>query len=241
MCEQRKRAVKILRIATDIILGAVLLAIISLTAYIMTCNMRGEVAEVFGVSVVRVVTGSMEPSIRDGDYIIIRKTEASGLKDGDIICFRSEEAEIKGKLNTHRIIGVTENGFVTKGDANKYPDEAEVSPEAVIGKYDGKIGFLRWLSSFASAEKLIFVAVVLILTFVAGFEVRTIAKVTKEQRRSKEAEEAEEQQRLIREAIDREKQKLYEQESSGEEQTAPKEKEEKEDKEEQGEKEAAEN
>ena len=239
MCEQRKRAVKILRIAADIILGAVLLALITLTVYIFSCNMRGEVAEVFGVSVVRVLTGSMEPSIREGDYIIIRKTDAQRLNEGDIICFRSEEAEIKGKLNTHRIMSVTESGFVTKGDANKYPDEAEVSPEAVIGKYDGKIGFLRWLSSFASAEKLIFVAVVLILTFIAVFEVRTIAKVTKEQRKSKEAEEAEEKQRLIREAIDREKQKLYErQENSGEEQTAPKETEEKEDKEEQ---EAAEN
>ncbi len=223
MCEQRKRAVKILRIAADIILGAVLLALISLTAYIMTCNMRGEVAQVLGVSVLRVVTGSMEPSIREGDYILIRKTDTSELKEGDIICFRSEEDEIKGMLNTHRILSVTESGFVTKGDANKYPDERAVSPEAVVGKYEGKIGFLRWISSFASAEKLIFVAVVLLLTFVAGFEVRTIAKVTKEQRRSKKAEESEEQQRLIREAIDREKQKLYDrQKNSGEEQTAPK-------------------
>ncbi|MGN0578083.1 MAG: signal peptidase I, partial [Ruminiclostridium sp.] len=181
MCEQRKRAVKILRISADIILGAVLLALITLTVYIMTCNMRGEVAEVFGVSVVRVVTGSMEPSIREGDYILVRKTDTSELMEGDIICFYSEEAEIKGKLNTHRIMNVTESGFITKGDANKYPDEAAVSPGSVIGKYEGKIGFLRWISSFASAEKLIFMAVVLLLTFVAVFEVRTIAKVTKEQ------------------------------------------------------------
>ena len=226
MCEHRKRSVKILKIAADIILGAILLTVISLTAYIMTCNMRGRVAEVFGVSVVKIVTGSMEPSIREGDYILIRKRDTSSLKEGDIICFYSEEAQIKGRLNTHRIVRVLEDGsFITKGDSNKYPDEISVSPEAVIGKYEGKIGFLRWINSFASADKLIFVAVVLLLAFVAVFEVRTIAKVTKEQRKEKNSEESDEQQRLIREAIDREKQKLYEQqENSGEEQTALKEK-----------------
>ena len=237
MCEGKKRVLKILRRTVDIVLAAVLLTIVSLTVYIMCRNGSGGTAEIFGVSVVKIVSGSMEPSIRDGDYIIIRKTDTAALKEGDIICFYSEDSDIKGRLNTHRIVGINEDGsFATKGDAVKYPDETAVCPDRIVGRYEGKIGFLRWINSFASAEKLIFIAAVLILTGVSVFEVRTIAKVTKEQRKSKEAEE---QQRLIREAIDREKQKLYErQENSGEEQTAPKETEEKEDKEEQ---EAAEN
>lgn len=193
----------------DGILIAVLLAIISVTVYIMTCNYNGKPAEIFGISVVKIVTGSMEPSIRDGDYIIIEKTEAADLKEGDIICFYSSDSDISGRLNTHRIMEISENGgFITKGDANKYSDEEAVSPEAVIGKYRGKLGFLRWISSFGSADKLIFVAVAIILAAVSVFEVKTIAGISRQQ---KEEESAREKERLFREAVEKEKQRLMEQ------------------------------
>ncbi len=193
----------------DGILIAVLLAIISVTVYIMTCNYNGKPAEIFGISVVKIATGSMEPSIRDGDYIIIEKTEAADLKEGDIICFYSSDSDISGRLNTHRIMEISENGgFITKGDANKYSDEEAVSPEAVIGKYRGKLGFLRWISSSGSADKLIFVAVAIILAAVSFFEVKTIAGISRQQ---KEEELAREKERLFREAVEKEKQRLMEQ------------------------------
>ena len=200
---------KILLRILDGILIAVLLAIISATVYIMTCNYKGKPAEIFGISVVKIVTGSMEPTIRDGDYIIIEKTEAAALKEGDIICFYSSDSDISGRLNTHRIMEISENGdFITKGDANKYSDEEAVSPEAVIGKYRGKLGFLRWISSFGSADKLIFVAVAIILAAVSFFEVKTIAGISRQQ---KEEELAREKERLFREAVEKEKQRLMEQ------------------------------
>ena len=200
---------KILLRILDGILIAVLLAIISATVYIMTCNFNGKPAEIFGISVVKIVTGSMEPTIRDGDYIIIEKTEAAALKEGDIICFYSSDSDISGRLNTHRIMEISENGdFITKGDANKYSDEEAVSPEAVIGKYRGKLGFLRWISSFGSADKLIFVAVAIILAAVSFFEVKTIAGISRQQ---KEEESAREKERLFREAVEKEKQRLMEQ------------------------------
>lgn len=200
---------KILLRILDGILIAVLLVIISATVYIMTCNFNGKPAEIFGISVVKIVTGSMEPTIRDGDYIIIEKTEAAALKEGDIICFYSSDSDISGRLNTHRIMEISENGgFITKGDANKYSDEEAVSLEAVIGKYRGKLGFLRWISSFGSADKLIFVAVAIILAAVSFFEVKTIAGISRQQ---KEEESAREKERLFREAVEKEKQRLMEQ------------------------------
>ena len=206
---KKKRVGKILLRILDGILIAVLLAIISATVYIMTCNFNGKPAEIFGISVVKIVTGSMEPTIRDGDYIIIEKTEAAALKEGDIICFYSSDSDISGRLNTHRIMEISENGdFITKGDANKYSDEEAVSPEAVIGKYRGKLGFLRWISSFGSADKLIFVAVAIILAAVSFFEVKTIAGISRQQ---KEEESAREKERLFREAVEKEKQRLMEQ------------------------------
>ncbi|MGN0597463.1 MAG: signal peptidase I [Ruminiclostridium sp.] len=200
---------------TAAIAAAVLLAAaIALVVYVMVRSMRGEAAEVFGVSIVRVVTGSMEPSIHSGDYIIVKKTDPHTLAEGDIICFYSADREIYGKLNTHRIVKILEDGsFVTKGDSNNIEDSAPVTEDRIVGKYDGKAVFLRWINSFGSANKLILLAVFLIVTAVAVYEVKTIAAIARERRESSIAEEKE---RLMRQAIDEEKRKLYEQEQTGE-------------------------
>lgn len=200
---------KALRLAGQCAVWAVLILLVGLTAYIMICNMQGKAAVVFGRSIVKVISESMEPSIHDGDYIIIKKTDCSELEAGDIICFYSLDEEIFGKMNTHRIIRRLDDGsFVTKGDANYDEDSAAVTAENIIGKYEGKVRFLRWINSFASVKKLILAAVVVIMSVTAAFEVATIAKVSAEYR-AKKAEA--DNETAVRQAIDREKQKLYEQ------------------------------
>ncbi|MBQ1339453.1 MAG: signal peptidase I, partial [Ruminococcus sp.] len=76
-------------------------------AYIMVCSAKGKPVNVFGRSLLTVVTGSMEPSLHTGDYIYVKKVPADELEVGDVITFRSEEGEVSGKLVTHRIIGIT--------------------------------------------------------------------------------------------------------------------------------------
>lgn len=209
MTENKGRVPRAAGKAVQIILAAALTALVALTVYIMVCNMRGEVAGVFGVSVVKVVTGSMEPSIHAGDYIVLKQTDPDELRVGDVICFYSRDSAIYGKPNTHRIVSVLDDGsFVTKGDANPISDSVTVPPETIIGKYDGKVGFLRWIDSFSSVKKLILIAVIVVLAAAAIYEVRTIAGITSEYREQrKEAEK----QKLIRQAIEREKHRLYEQ------------------------------
>ena len=203
---------KAVKRAAAIAAAVLLAAAIALVVYVMVRSMRGEAAEVFGVSIVRVVTGSMEPSIHSGDYIIVKKTDPNTLAEGDIICFYSADREIYGRLNTHRIVKVLEDGsFITKGDSNSIEDSAPVTGDRIVGKYDGKAVFLRWINSFGSANKLILLAVFLIVTAVAVYEVKTIAAIVKER---KENSIAEEKERLMRQAIDEEKRKLYEQEQT---------------------------
>lgn len=210
MHKLRSAVPKILLRIADVILIAAVLLVISMTVYIMSCSSTGRPAQIFGISAVKIVSGSMEPSIRDGDYIIVEKTEASALEIGDIICYYSSDKEISGRLNTHRIMEILPDGsFITKGDANKYCDETAVKPDSIIGKYRGKLGFLRWLSSFGSADKLIFILIAVILTAVSVFEVRTIAGAV---RKEKEEQTSEEKEKLIREAIEKEKQRLIEEE-----------------------------
>ena len=170
-------------------------------------NMQNKPAVLFGRSIVKVVSGSMEPSIHSGDYIIIEKTDCSELKAGDIICFYSHDSAIYGMLNTHRIVRILDDGsFVTKGDANSAEDPSTVTYDTIVGKYTGKVRFLRWLNSFASAKKLILAAVVIVMSATAVYEVITIAKVSAECRASRKNNDD-----AVREAIEKEKQKLYEQ------------------------------
>ncbi len=200
------------KITVKVVLAAALTAVAALVVYIMVCNMRGKAADIFGVSILRVVTGSMEPSIHEGDFIIVRKTDVSELREGDIICFYSRDSAISGMPNTHRIVRVLDDGsFVTKGDANRTEDPVTVSADSIIGRYDGKVGFLRWINSFSSVKKLLFLAIIIIMTAAAIYEVRTIAKISSESRAQKEQRKNDEKQRLICEAIDKEKQRLYEQ------------------------------
>ncbi len=200
-------AVKVLKRIGQCALWVIPILLVGLSAYIMICNMQGRAAVVFGRSIVKVVSGSMEPSIHDGDYIIIKKTDSSLLKEGDIICFYSTDDEIYGKMNTHRIVRRLDDGsFVTKGDTSFSEDGKAVTADKIVGKYVGKVRFLRWLNSFASVKKLILAAVVVIMFATAVFEVVTIAKVSAECREKKNSSEE-----AIRQAIDREKQKLYEQ------------------------------
>ncbi|MCI7349595.1 MAG: signal peptidase I [Ruminococcus sp.] len=200
-------AVKVLKRIGQCALWVIPILLVGLSAYIMICNMQGRAAVVFGRSIVKVVSGSMEPSIHDGDYIIIKKTDSSLLKEGDIICFYSTDDEIYGKMNTHRIVRRLDDGsFVTKGDTSFSEDGNAVTADKIVGKYVGKVRFLRWLNSFASVKKLILAAVVVIMSATSVFEVVTIAKVSAECREKKNSSEE-----AIRQAIDREKQKLYEQ------------------------------
>lgn len=160
------------------------------------------------------MTGSMSPSISEGDYIIIKSGDLNELKKGDIITFYSEDTTIYGKLNTHRIIGVADDGsYITKGDANTEADPVTVKRSRIVGKYAGKSRFLRWVNSFASGKKLIMIAAVISMLGVAIYEAATIGRITRQSREERERAAAEEREKLLREAIDEEKRKLYEAEN----------------------------
>lgn len=207
MAENKSKVLIVIKRVLQVVFAAVPAALTILTVYIMVCSIHGKAAVVFGTSILKVVTGSMEPSIHAGDYIIIKEIDRSELEEGDIICFYSSDSAIYGMLNTHRIVRRLEDGsFVTKGDANQAEDPVTVTADAIIGKYEGKVRALRWINSFASVKKLIYLAVVAVMTAVAIYEVITIAKVSAEYKVQKERRQA-----AVRQAIDEEKQKLYEQ------------------------------
>ena len=198
-----------LRFAGNAVIAVITALLVGFLAYIMVCSSKGRPVSVFGRSLLKVVTGSMEPSLQVGDYIYIRKTPAGELAAGDIITFRSEEPDIYGKLVTHRIIEVSPDGtFITKGDANTAADGKAVRADQIYGRYAGKARFYRWIGSFADRKKLLLIAVMIPMLAAAVYEVRTISRITYSAVRKKREAAAEEHEALIREAVEKEKERL---------------------------------
>jgi len=93
----------------------------------------------------------MEPEIHTGGIIIAKSIgNATTLEIGDVIVFNSQgQMENQKKIFvTHRIFKVTEDGFVTKGDACDRPDKGLVTPEKVVAKYCYGIPYFGYVLEF---------------------------------------------------------------------------------------------
>lgn len=81
-----------------------------------------------------VETGSMEPTLEPGDGFVAIPTALDGdIDEGDVIVFRAEVLQ-GGGLTTHRVVGETERGYITRGDANPFTDQAGGEPPVKQGQ-----------------------------------------------------------------------------------------------------------
>jgi signal peptidase len=83
-----------------------------------------------------VETGSMAPTLSPGDgFVAVPPAIAGAVETGDVVTFRAQEIQ-GGGLTTHRVVGETEQGLITQGDANPFTDqdsdEPPVRPEQVV-------------------------------------------------------------------------------------------------------------
>ncbi len=213
-----------LKLAAKITLIALIAVMLATVVYVMICNLRGKVASIGGYSVMKVVTGSMEPSIHVDDYILIKKTDVSDLKVGDVITFLSDDPQIKDQPNSHRITKINDDGtFTVKGDANPVEDVYTVRPDRIIGRYVRKMYLFRFIGSFASSRKLLMILFILPTVCICIYESRTLIKIIRGTDEQDEEEDEnsgdskltaeEKKEKLIREAIEKEKEKLRQQEN----------------------------
>ena len=150
----KKKTLKIIKTAASLLWWLVLLLLAALLVNIFAAKLSGRVPQVFGYSVMNIVSGSMEDEIPRGSYVLIKRVDAEEIKKGDVICFFSSDPNIYGIPNTHRVVEepiVTDEGieFVTRGDANPIPDGVTAKGERLIGVYvkrlDGLTSFVKLL------------------------------------------------------------------------------------------------
>ena len=151
---------------------AFLILVCGVCAYILVAKtiFKQKNPKVFGYSVMIVKTGSMYPSLKPADLIII-KTQKE-YKINDIITF-----EDGNSFTTHRIVEVVENGFITKGDFNNTPDNSIVVQEDVEGKVVGRVGEVGNVVKFAtSTYGLICIALGGVSVVIIGYVINIVRK-----------------------------------------------------------------
>jgi len=122
---------------TTIVVAASVLVIAGCLYMNIKERMIGDMAFAFGYKPVFIESGSMEPMIRTGAVILLKKADYSDVKAGDIITFDTDRG-----LVTHRFMGIDETALregeeaclITKGDANAITDPERLDPKRIRGK-----------------------------------------------------------------------------------------------------------
>ena len=172
-------------------IGLILVSVFVLLSVVLTP--AGQVPQVLGYSVFRVMTGSMEPEIREDSLLLVKKTSPEDIAPGDVISFFSPDPMLEGAVNTHRVARIEkENGriqFITKGDANVIEDAYPTDGSALVGRVVFKSYWLGKTVSLLSNPlvfgTIILLPLVIILVMNLCRAVRIAADIAK-----KEEEEA---------------------------------------------------
>lgn len=157
------------------LINALILLLLCLNSYtILAKNVfKMKYPTIMGYYSAVVISGSMSGSIEVDDMVITKKQ--SEYKVSDVIMFAGP-----GTTVTHRIVGITDNGYRTKGDVNNAEDLGEpVKYDSIVGKVVfviPKIGkVVDWLSSPFGMMCLIF-SMILFIKLPQFFEDRRNAR-----------------------------------------------------------------
>jgi len=145
----------------------VVIILILVLINVLGAKMRGEVPNIAGYSILKIVSGSMGDEMPVGTYVLVKKTSPDKVKEGDVICFYSTDPRIYGFPNTHRVVeppikkadGTYE--FVTKGDNNPEPDKYNAEGDKLVGVYVKKLDALTSFAKMLEGRTMIIIIVIL--------------------------------------------------------------------------------
>lgn len=179
-----EKAKKVGNIIVKIFWGAVwtllgLLALLVLWLAFDKFILKNPVPSVFGYSSLNIATGSMNGNsalvangkpkqVGEGDLIVIKNT--GDYEIGDVVTFLLDGDRIP---TTHRIVSKTEEGFITKGDANNSADLRPVPQDKILGEVVGHYPTLGAFSMWLKAEGgWIYIVAALAVLALGGFLIK---------------------------------------------------------------------
>lgn len=177
-----KKSLHVARIVKNIVCWTLIAILTVAVVVFMLTKVSGGSPTLFGFSLHRIITGSMEPELMIGDVILSKEIkDPSDIGIGNIITFQGD-ARFDNQKVTHRVLvapyddGKGNLVLVTKGDANKN-DDGVINYTDVESKYLSKLDFLRVLYNFffSTGGFLVFIFLLLLIFF---DEIVNIIKLT---------------------------------------------------------------
>ena len=123
--EKKKQVLKTVLRITLLVLAAL---VVGINVYLLNASrLAGDAVPMpFGIGLAVVLSGSMEPEISVGDLLIIY--ESKNYEVGDVVVYQSGRIAV-----THRIVSISGDEVITRGDANNAEDEP-ITLERIKGK-----------------------------------------------------------------------------------------------------------
>ena len=158
---KRKEKTKILKRIMEIIAIILIYNII----LIIVSSINGKNFNILGYKAYVINTNSMEPTIKVGDIVIIKKVKSENLNEGDVITFSNQ-----GEVITHRITQIETIGadtrYITKGDNNNTEDTFKIRYNDIIGEEILTIPRLGKTVQILDSKIIILIIILIILIFI---------------------------------------------------------------------------
>lgn len=128
-------------------------------------------------------TESMEPELKKGDAIIIKKVSEDQLRVNDIVTFK-----INGEIITHRIVRIddvnSEKFYITKGDNNNVEDPDELRFNDIEGKQIIKIPHLgNIVAGLKNGIVIILVVLIALIMYLNRIEMKEKSEARREKKK----------------------------------------------------------
>ena len=189
---KKNKVFRIIKLIKNIICWTLIAVLVFTLVVFFMSRINGSTPSVFGYSIFRVSSGSMEPELMVGDIILDKTVDnPEDLKVGDVITFKS--SDYGDLLVTHKVIKAPyeENGKLmlqTKGIANEVEDKP-ISVDNVKGIMICKVDYLDTVYNvFLSPWGLLILVALIVIIFFD--EIITIVKImTNNDKSVKEADD----------------------------------------------------
>ena len=198
---------KIKKIGSTVVKVLAFVLLLFFAVVFILSKVSGSPVFLFGKTTMWVITDSMSPTIPARSYILVEKASPDEIEVGDVIAFVSTDPQIYGQINTHRVVRIEGDTFVTKGDNNSVEDGAySAKAENVVGRY------VRTLPVMTFLGRIVLSQVGFMLVIIVFLAVTLICYVPemKEALKKKEAEESGDKQEEINRLVQEEIKKLME-------------------------------
>jgi signal peptidase len=121
-------------------------------------------------------SGSMEPTIRTGDLIVVRQRPPAALRRGEVVSFHDPSRA--QELVSHRVVRVRERGaryfFVTRGDANTAVERWSVAAHGSVGELAFRVPKAGYAVAVFTVPAVRFAVLSLAALLLGGLVVRRI-------------------------------------------------------------------